>query len=133
VVERTESRVASPCLVGFAGVDGGMTISSSPADVPRAVAVVLVVQKTVVAVRKLVAVVLGILNSHSERVPMRTLTGMFGVAGLWAGPPPPLRTLLRVHTLMEARIASTSDVLLMLLLEVVHRHAKSLLEKIYVI
>ena len=130
MVERTEGRVASPCLVGFAGVGGGMTISSSPADVPHAVAVALVVQKTVVAVLEIAAVVLGILNSHSERAPTCTLTGMFGVAGLRAGPPPLLRTLLRVHTLIEVKIASTSDVLLMLLLGVVYRHAKSLLEKI---
>jgi len=80
----------------------------------------------VVAVRGIAVVVLETLDLRFERVLTRTLAGMFGFAGLQAGPPPPLRTLLRVHTLMEARITSTSDVLLMLLLGVVHRHASKL-------
>jgi len=127
-------------LVVFIGFGGGMMTSSSSVGVPQTVVVapvvlrtiaivqgVPVVQKTGVAIQEVASAVLGILDSRFGSALACILVETVGVVGLWADLlPPPLRALLRVHTLMEARITSTSSMLLMLLLGFVHRHVSML-------
>ena len=102
MVGSTGGTAALPFLVVFDGFGGGMTTSSSPVGVPRTVVVapvvprtiavvwgVPVVQKTDVVIQGVASAVLGILDSHFERVLVRTLVETVGFVGLWAGPPPP--------------------------------------------